>query len=186
MGGVDKGLVPLRGRPLVAHVLDALQPQVGTLMISANRHLDDYRSLGHPAWPDDLPDYPGPLAGLVTGLAHCGTPWLVSAPCDTPTLPPDLVARLAAAATREGAAIAMAATSDAGARDATGRAGAGQWRSQPVFALVQASLLESLRAFLADGGRKVGHWMGEQGRVLVPFDEAELRGANTRDELERL
>ena len=176
MGGSDKGLVAWRGRPLVAHVLDQLRPQVGSVMISANRNLEAYGALGPPVWPDELPGQAGPLAGLATGLAHCQTRWLVTAACDTPTVPGDLVNRLLTAATTAGAGLAMAATPDT----------TGLPRSQPVFALVQPALLPSLRAFLAAGGRKVEHWMRDQGRILVLFEAGSFRGANTSAELEQL
>lgn len=201
MGGVDKGLEPLRGQPLVAHVLARLRPQVGRLMISANRNRSRYEALGVPVWPDvtdvtegadgadgakgepalsggePLLEYAGPLAGVAAGLARCETPWLVTVPCDVPGLPANLVARLAAGARDSGAAIAMAATRDA----------SGEPRRQPVFALIRASLLTSLRHYRADGGRKVDAWMQQQGCTIVVFDEAQaFRGANTRDELRSL
>jgi len=110
MGGVDKGLQHYKGRPLVQHVLDRLGPQVGGLMINANRHLDAYAAFGVPVWPDTLADYPGPLAGL----AHCPTPDLASVPCDSPLFPTDLVARLAAALAADAAQIAVAAAVEDG------------------------------------------------------------------------
>ena len=133
MGGVDKGLQNHRGLPLAMHALLRLQPQVGEAMINANRNLAAYESMGVPVWPDVLPDYPGPLAGLMTGLEHCETPYLVTVPCDTPDFPTDLVARLAAALEAEDAEIAMAVTPEDG-----------QMRRQPVFCLVRAELAESL------------------------------------------
>ena len=99
MGGLDKGLQPFQGKPLVRHVLQRLAPQVGAIMVNANRNLGDYAALGVPVWPDELADYPGPLAGLAAGLAHCHTPYLASVPCDSPHFPTDLVARLAQALT---------------------------------------------------------------------------------------
>ena len=98
MGGVDKGLQNFRGLPLALHTLMRLQPQVGDVMINANRNLAAYESFGVPVWPDGLADYAGPLAGFLTGLERCETPWLLTVPCDTPLFPPDLAARLAQAA----------------------------------------------------------------------------------------
>ncbi len=106
MGGVDKGLQNFRGLPLALHTLMRLQPQVGDVMINANRNLAAYESFGVPVWPDGLADYAGPLAGFLTGLERCEAPWLLTVPCDTPLFPPDLAARLAQAAMREGADIA--------------------------------------------------------------------------------
>ena len=87
MGGVDKGLQNHRGMPLALHALLRLQPQVGEVMINANRNLGAYESMGVPVWPDVRADYPGPLAGLLVGLERCETPYLVSVPCDTPNFP---------------------------------------------------------------------------------------------------
>ena len=100
MGGVDKGLQRHHGLPLVAHALQRLRPQVGTLALSANRHLEAYAAHGVPVWPDELPDHPGPLAGWLTALRRATTPWVASVPCDTPGFPDDLVARLAEAVQR--------------------------------------------------------------------------------------
>ena len=98
MGGVDKGLQDHRGIPLALHALRRLQPQVGTAMLSANRNLPDYEAMGVPVWSDSIEGYAGPLAGLLTGLEHARTDWLVTVPCDTPDFPSDLVDRLAEAA----------------------------------------------------------------------------------------
>src|SRR3954467_2445754 len=90
MGGVDKGLQLHLGEPLARHALDRIAPQVGPRMISANRNLDAYRAMGVPVWPDAVSDYAGPLAGLLAGLQHADTPWLVTVPCDSPDFPDDL------------------------------------------------------------------------------------------------
>jgi molybdopterin-guanine dinucleotide biosynthesis protein A len=176
MGGVDKGLQNHLGLPLALHALMRLQPQVGAVMINANRNLGAYESMGVPVWPDALPDYPGPLAGLLAGLEHCETPWLVSVPCDTPNFPLDLVARLAAAAAEADAEVAIAATRDHGVV-----------QPQPVFCLVKAALLESLVAFLYAGERKIDRLTGAQRQVQVLFDDANaFFNANTLAELQRL
>src|SRR2546426_2795828 len=113
MGGVDKGLQNHLGIPLAMHALLRLAPQVGHIMINANRNLGAYDAFGVPVWPDALPDYPGPLAGFLAGLERCETAYLVSVPCDTPNFPTDLVARLAEDLLAQDAEIAMAATRDA-------------------------------------------------------------------------
>jgi len=95
MGNVDKGLQPFHSSTMVEHVLARLRPQVGPLAISANRNLDTYRAFGAMVLTDEMADFPGPLAGLETGLRHCATPYLLTVPCDSPFLPPDLAARLA-------------------------------------------------------------------------------------------
>lgn len=176
MGGVDKGLQDHRGVPLALHALRRLQPQVGTAMLSANRNLPDYEAMGVPVWSDSIEGYAGPLAGLLTGLEHARTDWLVTVPCDTPDFPPDLVDRLAEAAAAQGAEIAMAATHEDG-----------ELRAQPVFCLLRASLAPSLLAFLQAGERKFGKWTAQHRMVQVAFDDAAaFFNANTSDELRQL
>ena len=176
MGGVDKGLQNHRGTPLAMHVLMRLAPQVGTLMINANRNLGAYESMGVPVWPDSLADYAGPLAGFLTGLEHCETPYLATVPCDSPLFPDDLVARLAQALFEADAEIAMAATREAGALQV-----------QPVFCLMKAGLIESLVRFTQGGQRKIDKWTAQHRCVEVPFDDATaFANANTPDELQAL
>ncbi|WP_461469458.1 molybdenum cofactor guanylyltransferase [Melaminivora sp.] len=103
MGGLDKGLQLFHGLPLALHAARRVQPQVGAVMLNANRHLAQYQRWGWPVWPDIEPEQPGPLAGFMTGLAHCPTPWLLALPCDTPLFPPDLAQRLAQAASQAAA-----------------------------------------------------------------------------------
>ncbi|HXD37398.1 MAG TPA: molybdenum cofactor guanylyltransferase MobA, partial [Rhodanobacter sp.] len=145
MGGVDKGLQNFNGMPLALHTLQRLQAQTGSVMINANRNLATYESFGAPVWPDVLSDYPGPLAGFLTGMEQCATPYLVTVPCDTPLFPLDLVARLAQALERERAEIAMAAGRDDAPPAAV--------RTQPVFCLLRVTLRESLATFVRGGGR---------------------------------
>jgi molybdopterin-guanine dinucleotide biosynthesis protein A len=176
MGGADKGLQNHRGVPLALHALLRLSPQVGQAMINANRNLGAYEAFGVPVWPDTLPDHAGPLAGFLVGLEHCTTPWLVTVPCDTPDFPPDLVARLAAAADGQDAEIAVAAT----------REGAKVWL-QPVFCLMRAELLESLGRFTQAGQRKIDRWISGHRGATVVFDDADaFANANTPEELQRL
>jgi len=176
MGGVDKGLQNHLGMPLALHALLRLQPQVASVMINANRNLAAYESMGAPVWPDALPDYPGPLAGVLAGLEQCSTPWLVTVPCDSPNFPLDLVARLADAAARADAEIAMVATVEEG-----------RLQRQPVFCLLQSGLMESLVAFLQSGERKIDRWTGQHRCIEVPFDDAlAFANANTPEELQRL
>lgn len=180
MGGVDKGLQNHQGMPLALRALLRLSPQVGAVMINANRNLSAYESMGAPVWPDALPagvaEYPGPLAGLLAGLEHCTTPYLVSVPCDTPNFPTDLVQRLAAALAQNDADIAMAATIEDG-----------KPQVQPVFCLLKASLMESLVAFLHEGQRKIDRWTARHRCVEVHFEDADaFFNANTLAELQSL
>lgn len=182
MGGMDKGLQTHQGAPLALHALLRLAPQVGQLLINANRNLAAYESMGAPVWPDALPDFPGPLAGFLAGLTHCETPWLVTVPCDTPNFPTDYVARLAQAAAEQGADIAMAATLEPD--EATGEL---REQVQPVFCLLRAELIGSLSAFTAQGQRKIDRWTAQHRCVNVRFDDADaFFNANTLEDLRRL
>lgn len=176
MGGVDKGLQSFQGLPLAMHALLRLTPQVGQVMINANRNLGAYESMGVPVWPDSLPDFAGPLAGWLAGLEQCATRYLATVPCDTPNFPTDLVERLAEALQREGAEIAMAAAPEDGVV-----------RTQPVFCLLDSMLMESLLRFLNDGGRKIDRWTAQHRCVMVEFpDAAAFFNANTAEELRQL
>lgn len=187
MGGVDKGLQKFRDTPMALNALLRLQLQagslVGDLMVNANRNLAAYEAFGHPVWPDSLPDYAGPLAGFLTGLAHCETPYLLTVPCDTPLFPLDLVQRLAAAFDDPSTEIAMVS-----ARKGEGQS---ELRTQPVFCLLRADLLPSLTAFTQAGGRKIDRWTDQHRTVVVPFDQAgddpqAFFNANTLAELQSL
>ena len=183
MGGADKGLQNFNGVPLALHTLLRLSPQVGEIMINANRNLAAYESFGVPVWPDatSLGEYAGPLAGFMTALERCETPYLLTVPCDTPLFPHDLVARLAEALAREDADFAVAAASEED----------GQLRPQPVFCLMHTGLLESLMRFTQAGGRKIDAWTAQHRTVIVPFDRPDddpraFCNANTLHELHRL
>jgi molybdopterin-guanine dinucleotide biosynthesis protein A len=172
MGGVDKGLQMHLGVPLAQYALERLRPQVGALMLNANRNLDAYKSMGAPVWPDEMPEYPGPLAGMLAGLTHCSTPYLATVPCDTPNFPPDVVARLAEALEIDGE-MATAYTQEAEGL-----------RAQPVFCLMKASLRDSLNAFIRSGERKTGLFAAQHHSTRVVFhDPAAFANANTLDEL---
>lgn len=176
MGGADKGLQNHRGMPLALHALLRLQPQVGSVMISANRNLAAYEAMGAPVWPDPIEGFAGPLAGLLAGLEHAETGWLVTVPCDTPDFPEDFVKRLATAASTQGADIAMVVTTEDG-----------QLRRQPVFCLLRTELLESLVEFLHSGERKIDKWTARHRTAEVVFDDdAAFFNANTIEELRKL
>jgi molybdopterin-guanine dinucleotide biosynthesis protein A len=181
MGGADKGLQNFNGMPLALHTLMRLQMQVGEVLLNANRNLAAYESFGVAVWHDALPDFAGPLAGFMTGLEHCDTPWLVTVPCDTPLFPLDLVQRLADAAASQDAEIAMACAPEAD----------GALRPQPVFCLMRSVMLESLVRFTQGGGRKIDAWTALHKTALVPFDlpgddPKAFFNANTLAELHQL
>lgn len=169
LGGADKGLLPLDGEPLVAHVLRRIAPQVGAVLINCNRNAEAYARFGCPLFPDRLADFPGPLAGLHAACHAAQTPLILTVPCDSPFLPSDLAEKLLAALPGNDAAVA-----------------AGE-RREPVFALYRASLLPRLETFLAGGGRKVGQWQGELHCGIGDFSEqAEVfRNFNTADDWDR-
>jgi molybdenum cofactor guanylyltransferase len=154
MGGQDKGLIELNGRPLAEYALAALQGQVAALLINANRNQERYAQLGFPVVADHRGGFNGPLAGMASALAWMRTRYLVTAPCDCPALPHDLVPRLVAALAHTGAELAVA-------HDGT--------RLQPVFALLDRALLPSLEQFLDDGGHKIDQWYAQHRLAVADF-----------------
>ncbi|WP_179402551.1 molybdenum cofactor guanylyltransferase MobA [Burkholderia guangdongensis] len=181
MDGADKGLQMLDDAPLALHVLRRLAPQVDEIVISANRHPDRYAALGAPFGArivaDATPDFPGPLAGLLAGLRVARAPLVACAPCDSPFLPDDLVARLHAALDAQHADVAMAITVDARRNRSP----------QPTFALVRTSLADDLAARLAAGERKVRAWYARHKTAEVEFhDERAFYNANSWQELAAL
>jgi len=170
MGGVDKGLQLLHGRPMIEHVLDRLRPQVGEIVINANQNLERYRAFGHRVVSDAIGGFAGPLAGLHAGLQAITCPFAVTVPCDSPFLPADLVARLQQQLGAND--LAVAKTGD---------------QAHPVFALVRQSVAGNLETFLASGGRKIDAWYAALKVIEVSFDdEADaFRNINTREELDR-
>jgi len=194
MGGVDKGLQMFRSQPLFAHALARLRGQTlgtpGLIGINANRNLADYAQHGLPVWPDTLQDYAGPLAGSLAALEHCvQTPekpdFLLTVPCDSPLFPLDLLERLAMALEQENADIAMASAPEI--QDD----GSIRVRAQPVFCLLRTNLHNSLREFIATGGRKIDTWTGQHPQVMVTFDRPHddpkaFLNTNTLTELQQL
>ena len=170
MGNIDKGLQRFRGKPMVAHVLERLAPQVGEVLINANRSLDEYAAFGHRVIADAIDGFAGPLAGLHIGMTHASHPLIATVPCDSPFLPPDLIERLSTAMAREDADLAVAKTFD---------------QPHPVFCLTRSSLAPHLQAFLESGQRKIDKWYATLKVVEVPFDdeEAAFSNINTVDEL---
>lgn len=173
MGGVDKGLVSLRGRPMAEWVLERLGPQVDELIINANQNAERYAAFGYPVFADRIGGFAGPLAGLHAALAVARHPLVATAPCDSPFLPADLVERLHAALVAETADLAVAHTFD---------------QAHPVFCLCRRGVLAHLGAFLESGGRKIDRWYSTLKVARVRFDDQEdaFRNINTRDELRDL
>lgn len=169
MGGIDKGLQALRGKPMAQWVIERFATQVDELLINANQNIEQYQSLGYRVIPDAIGGFAGPLAGLHRGLTEAAHPLVVTAPCDSPFLPLDLVAQLKAALEQNNADLAVAKTGE---------------QPHPVFSLCRKSVLPSLTAFLESGGRKIDLWYSQLKVAEVPFsDEAAFRNINTREEL---
>lgn len=185
MGGVDKGLQLYNGTPLAKHSIERLLPQVGNLLINANRNLNIYQIWGSQVSADVLidgiADFAGPLAGFLVGLQHCTTPYLITTPCDTPRFPTDLVNRLYDALYQQDADIAMVSSPDE----------EGVLRHQPVFCLMKRELVQSLKAFTDIGGRKIGAWAVQHKLARVNFNETHddpkaFYNANTLEDLQQL
>jgi len=168
MGGVDKGLQPLRGKPMAAWAIERLAPQVDEILVNANQNAQAYATLGHRVVADSVGGFAGPLAGLHAGLQAASHPLVVTVPCDSPFLPLDLVKRLKTSL--NGKDLAVAKTGE---------------QPHPVFALVRRSVLPHLEAFLAGGGRKIDAWYATLAVVEVSFDDEPeaFRNINTLEEL---
>ena len=191
MGGVDKGLQLWAGQPLAQHALQRLAPQVGPLLLSANRNLPAYRALAAPLQArivtDQAATSQGPLAGFCAALECCTTPWLLTVPCDSPLLPLDLAARLAQVAMQAPTHLAMvrAHTPQDSLEPAPPP------RPQPVFCLLHRRLLPSLQHYLGAGGRSIRAWSDTHQparAVFAPPQDPPLAfyNANTLQELQQL
>jgi len=170
MGGVDKGLKVLHGKPMVAWVLERFAPQVDEVLINANQNLEAYRRFGRRVIPDEIGSFAGPLAGLHRGLNEARHELVATVPCDSPFLPSDLIPRLRGALDNTGSDVAVAKTGD---------------QPHPVFCLCRKSVLPGLTKFLAGGGRKIDAWYAKLKVVEVPFDDQPdaFSNINTEEEL---
>ncbi len=173
MGGMDKGLVPVGGAPMVKHVVQRLSPQVARVVINANRNVERYRCLADAVVTDSHRDFAGPLAGMAAAMQWAQYGWIVTVPCDSPLVPGDLVARLAAALRAEDAELAVAW---------------GDGRLQPVFALLPCNLLGSLQQFLASGERKIDKWYASHRMATADLDDVPetFLNVNTPEERDAL
>jgi len=173
MGGHDKGLVEIAGRPMIEYVLQSLRPQVKDVMINANRNTAIYARYGIPVIADGLAGFNGPLAGMASGMQAARTPMIITVPCDSPFVPADLVQRLASAKQDANADIAVADNGE---------------RIQPVFALLDRELLASLEGFLGRGERKIDRWFAEHRCASVDFSDRPetFINVNTPEEVTRV
>lgn len=173
LGGADKGKVKFNGKCLIEHVIAAIKPQVATVIINANRHLDDYSLYGYQVISDNLAGFQGPLAGYASGLQAISTPYMVVVPCDGPWIYKDLVCRLAKTMASQNAEISVAHD--------------GQ-RMQPVYCLLGRTLLPSLEEFLSQGGRKIDKWYTCHAVALADFSDIPncFYNVNTRQDITEL
>jgi len=173
MGGEDKGLMELHGRPLIKHVLSNIAPQVGAVIVNANRNLDRYAGFGYPVVRDDLEGFQGPLAGFSAAMAVATTPYIVTMPCDGPLLPVDYVLTMTNALENGDAELAVAHSGE---------------RLQPVYALLPGSLRSSLLAYLEKGDRKIDLWYQTHSMAVADFSHCPeaFRNINTPDERDQL
>ncbi len=172
MHGQDKGLLQLNNSSLISLIIKKLEQQVATIIINANRNLEEYSRFDYPVISDTLSGYCGPLAGIASALQHCQTDYLVTVPCDSPFIPEDLVMRLAANMQKQKSEISVATTGE---------------RMQPVFSMMKTKLLPSLQAYLDSGERKIDRWFNQH--VLAETDFSDRPEAfiniNTPDELQQ-
>lgn len=173
MHGADKGLLPVAGQPLIEHLLATLRGQVHHIVISANRNLARYAAYGVPVFTDETPEAQGPLAGIHHALCRSGTEYVLTVPCDTPRLPPDLAQRMAMAMLQQQASVCVAHDGSC---------------LQPVVALIPRALAADLRSYLDAGNRKVENWLQRHAPAIADFSD--LPGAfvnlNTPDDCRAL
>jgi len=156
MGGEDKGLLPLHGKPMIEYIIRALRPQVGQILINANRNLERYQQYGYEVVEDMMGDYFGPLVGMASGIQKAQTEYVVTVPCDSPLLPKNLVSNLYQELQKEDAELAVAHDGE---------------RMQPVFALLRSELLPDLINYLDAGGRKIDTWYAQHRTALADFSQ---------------
>lgn len=156
MGGVDKGLIPLCGRPMVEWTIRALRPQVETIAINANRNSDLYAGFGYAVVADSDSGFLGPLAGMASGMRAARTTHILTVPCDSPLIVPDLAERLWQCHLSNGAEVCVAHDGE---------------RLQPVFSLLKTTLLDSLETYLGGGGRKIDRWYASHSMELADFSD---------------
>lgn len=172
MGGVDKGLQPLQGKPLFQFIYDRLHSQVEHISVNANRNQAIYAVAGLPVFGDNIEGFQGPLSGILTALERSETDFVLFVPCDSPFFPDNLLEKLKSAVVFHGVSIAYVHDGE---------------REHPTFCLMARSLKEKLAAYLATGERRMLQFMRQNGAVSVDFSEnkAAFTNINTLDELQQ-
>lgn len=173
MGGADKGLLLLDEITLIGHVLKRLKPQTERIVINCNRSLQEYARLGYPLVEDSMAGGLGPLAGVLSALEHSDSDYVLSVPCDTPRLPPDLIERMARTMLKAGVDACTVSDGE---------------RLHPVILLVHRRALPSLRAYLEAGNRKVHDWFFSISHCEADFSDqaGAFININTPDQLAEL
>jgi len=173
MSGRDKGLIPFHGVAIARRIALQLDSQCGSICINANRNSTEYEKFGFAVFPDQLPDYQGPLSGMLTGLNHIATPWMITTPCDGPFVAADYVSRMKNAVNSSGHCIAVASCEN---------------RLQPVYAMINRSLKQSLELFLESGERKIDKWYQQHDYSVVDFSDSPemFENINTPEQLQDL
>jgi len=171
MGGRDKGLQELDGKPLWKHVADKLSKQVDAIAISANRHIDIYQQSGYPVYQDSLDDYPGPLAGMLSVMQRSEREWFLFCPCDTPFIPTCLAERLVN--NRNNASVVWVHDGE---------------RDHPTIALINRKLIAEMKAYLTSGERRVMMFMRQSGGHSVDFSDQKFAfiNVNTPEDLRNI
>jgi molybdenum cofactor guanylyltransferase len=173
MGGADKGLQQFRHAPLALHALLRIQPQVGEVLLNANRNIGVYEGFGIPVICDQIPDYAGPLAGMHAALSTSSLPFVVTVPCDVPLFPENLVERLSQPFEKNPDLMLTVVQTSSG--------------DQPVFCLIRIEALTSLEEFMKQGKRKIDAWYAQIPHAKVYFeDEKAFHNVNTVEELKSL
>jgi len=156
MGGNDKGLVAFNHKPLISYAIKALSTQVDQLIINANRNIDRYQTFGYPVIEDSITGFCGPLAGMLSAMQTVKSDYILTAPCDSPRISPQLRQRMMETLLLEQADIAVAHDGE---------------RLQPVFCLIPTQLKDDLAAFLDKGDRKIDLWLARHKLAMVNFSD---------------
>lgn len=173
MAGLDKGLQYFQGKPMIAHIIEEVTSHTSNIIVSANRNQITYESFGYPVYADEMTGFGGPLAGILSGLRHCKTPYMATIPCDTPFLKYDVIHQLFNALKNKKAEIAVAISKDG--KD---------WKMQSVFTVMKTSVIKNLESYLKDGNHKISPWLKLQKAISVEFiDDSPFININTKEEL---
>lgn len=169
MGGIDKGLVEICGKPMCELVIELLSPQVETILVNANRNHDEYKNFGVSVIEDYFSGYLGPLAGIASAMRVAQTPWVITVPCDGPFLNSDYVRRMSERVTLETKVVV--------ARDSE--------RLQPTYMLANSDVVDDLNSFLKSGERKIDKWFIKHNYSTCDFSDSPRCFVNINSDEER-